>query len=295
MAHLRQSAPLPESKPSSGALVRLCPACGDLLVNGRCPECAPAAPARAYGESSGRKTAIFAASFKSASPAPNASAVDSRRASAEWVMQADEAEPQTRKAHPTLVRTALNEAGELARARLSRETMAYPRRGESASRNQTDPRVNKVPDFRDALGEGPDSAQLQSDARSRATSPVSVASALAAQATASTRHNNAASVAPSSDSPAHPSTSKRVRPSASPSVLTSQPAIPAAAPAAAVTPAQPRVRTLSATGMAAANDLDDAAGLRQATCRFQRANRTKTFAIVLGAGAVIGCLCAALF
>jgi hypothetical protein len=301
MAHLRQSAPLPESQTSPGALIRLCPACGDPLVNGRCPECAPAAPARAYGESSGRKTAIFASSLKSSNAAPAASAVDSRRASAEWVTQADDADPQTRKAHPTLVRTALNEAGELARARLKRETMAYPRRGENGARNQTDPRVKKAPDFGDALahdGLNAENASLEPDStrselHSRATTPVSVASALAAHAA----HNYPRLSGPVSVGPnqvaAHPSTSKRVRPSEKPAARASQPLEPTPPPSVVVEATPPRVRTLSATGMAAADGAHDLSGLVDLDLP-AFSNPGKTLAVVLGLGALLGCLFAAL-
>ncbi len=299
MAHLRQPAPLPESQQSAGALIRLCPACGDPLVNGRCPECAPAAPARAYGESSGRKTAIFASSLKSTNASPAASAVDSRRASAEWVTPADDADPQTRKAHPTQVRTALNEAGELARARLKRETMAYPRRGENGARNQTDPRVKKVPDFRDALSapgaHDADDAPTalgasddgRSDLRSRATTPVSVASALAQ---ASARLGGSVS---SKQHQAHPSTSKRVRPTDKPGARTSQPLEPTAIPAVAVEPTPAPIRTISATALAATdgpNDHSTLVDLDLPTLAFPG----KTLAIVLGVGALLGCLFAAL-
>jgi len=300
MAHLRQPAPLHESQPSS-ALVRLCPACGDPLVNGRCPECAPAAPARAYGESSGRKTAIFASSLKSGNPAPAASAVDSRRASAEWVTPADDADPQTRKAHPTQVRTALNEAGELARARLKRETMAYPRRGENGVRNQTDPRVKKVPDFRDALqapdapephtdlNDGPHSDGPHSDLHARATTPVSVASALA-QASARLRASVSASP---KQHPAHPSTSRRVRPAEKPAARTSQPLEPTPVAAVAAQPAPAPVRAISVTALAATdgpNDHSTPVDLDLPALAFPG----KTLAIVLGVGALLGCLFAAL-
>jgi len=92
--------------PKVATAERLCSSCGASLIGTRCPECSPVEPARAYHE---RVTQpVVAGSF------------DSRRATGEWMTAPEERDPQTRKAHPTLVRAALDEAEERARDRLAR-------------------------------------------------------------------------------------------------------------------------------------------------------------------------------
>ena len=81
--------------------IRICPACGDVLVAGFCPACAPP-PARSYAERGSRTTAIFSAGGRAPiTPSP----VDSRRAASEWIVGPEELDPQTRKAHPSQLRT----------------------------------------------------------------------------------------------------------------------------------------------------------------------------------------------
>ena|GEM_PF-6362259 len=96
---------------------RLCPACGELLVSSRCPECAPIEPARPYSE---RITQPVSGASGAMSMA---STVDVRRATGEWVTGPDDREPQTRRAHPTLVRTALAEAEERALDKIARSAL----------------------------------------------------------------------------------------------------------------------------------------------------------------------------
>lgn len=97
---------------------RLCPACGELLVSSRCPECAPIEPARPYSE---RITQPISGALGAMSMA--ASTVDVRRATGEWVTGPDDREPQTRRAHPTLVRSALAEAEERALDKIARSAL----------------------------------------------------------------------------------------------------------------------------------------------------------------------------
>lgn len=99
-------------KITASGLHRVCPMCGEMMQSGRCPECSPSEPARAYGE---RRTQRLSG----AAPVV-AAVVDARRTTGEWVTEAEEPEPQTRRAHPTLVRTALAEAEERARDRAQR-------------------------------------------------------------------------------------------------------------------------------------------------------------------------------
>lgn len=72
--------------------VRICPACGDVLVSGVCAACAPP-PARAYHE-------------RAAMPVLGKGLVDSRRANAEWSVSPEDLDPHTRKAHPSQLRSA---------------------------------------------------------------------------------------------------------------------------------------------------------------------------------------------
>lgn len=72
--------------------VRICPACGDVLVSGVCAACAPP-PARAYHE-------------RAALPVVSKGLVDSRRANAEWSVSPEDLDPHTRKAHPGQLRAA---------------------------------------------------------------------------------------------------------------------------------------------------------------------------------------------
>lgn len=72
--------------------VRICPACGDVLVSGVCASCAPP-PARAYHE-------------RATLPAFGKGLVDSRRAAAEWSVSPEDLDPHTRKAHPSQLRSA---------------------------------------------------------------------------------------------------------------------------------------------------------------------------------------------
>lgn len=75
--------------------VRICPACGDVLVSGVCASCAPP-PARAYHE-------------RATLPALGKGLVDSRRAAAEWSVSPEDLDPHTRKAHPSQLRSAPRE------------------------------------------------------------------------------------------------------------------------------------------------------------------------------------------
>lgn len=72
--------------------VRICPACGDVLVSGVCTACAPP-PARAYYERAPLTPA-------------GKGLVDSRRANAEWSISPEDLDPHTRKAHPSQLRSA---------------------------------------------------------------------------------------------------------------------------------------------------------------------------------------------
>ncbi len=119
---------------------RLCPACGELLVSSRCPECAPIEPARPYSERITQPVNAANGAAGAGSLAV-ANAVDVRRATSEWVTGPEDRDPQTRRAHPTLVRTALAEAEERARDTMSRsalvthvESTTRPRFGSTASR-----------------------------------------------------------------------------------------------------------------------------------------------------------------
>lgn len=82
------------------------------MSSGRCLECTPIEPARAYSD---RLTQPL-----TGAPPAIAAVVDVRRTTGEWVTEPDERDPQTRRAHPTLVRTALAEAEERARDRAAR-------------------------------------------------------------------------------------------------------------------------------------------------------------------------------
>lgn len=99
-------------KITATGLHRVCPMCGELLQSGRCPECSPIEPARSYSD---RLTQPLVGA-----PPAISVVVDVRRTTGEWVAEAEEREPQTRRAHPTLVRTALAEAEERARDRAQR-------------------------------------------------------------------------------------------------------------------------------------------------------------------------------
>lgn len=99
-------------KINATGLHRVCPMCGEALQSGRCPECSPIEPARSYSD---RLTQPLVGA-----PPAISVVVDVRRTTGEWVAEADEREPQTRRAHPTLVRTALAEAEERARDRAQR-------------------------------------------------------------------------------------------------------------------------------------------------------------------------------
>lgn len=72
--------------------VRICPACGDVLVSGICSACAPP-PARAYHE-------------RATLPTLGKGLVDSRRAAAEWSVSPEDLDPHTRKAHPSQLQKA---------------------------------------------------------------------------------------------------------------------------------------------------------------------------------------------
>ena len=113
---------------------RVCPTCGELLVSSRCPECVPIEPARSYSDRVTQQ-------ITGAALAGQTNAVDGRRATGEWVTGPDEREPQTRRAHPTLVRSALAEAEERSRDKVARsalvtrvQTQTKPRQGQTAPR-----------------------------------------------------------------------------------------------------------------------------------------------------------------
>ena len=72
--------------------VRICPACGDVLVSGVCAACAPP-PARAYHD-------------RAPLSSLGKGLVDSRRAAAEWSVRPEDLDPHTRKAHPSQLRSA---------------------------------------------------------------------------------------------------------------------------------------------------------------------------------------------
>lgn len=76
--------------------VKICPACGDVLVSGVCAACAPP-PARAYHERG--------APHPLSTPGTKGF-VDSRRAAAEWSVSPEELDPHTRKAHPSQLKPA---------------------------------------------------------------------------------------------------------------------------------------------------------------------------------------------
>ena len=113
---------------------RVCPTCGELLVSSRCPECAPIEPARSYSERVTQQ-------ITGAALAGQTNADDVRRATGEWVNGPDDREQQTRRAHPTLVRSALAEAEERARDKIERSALVTrvqaqtkPRQGSTAPR-----------------------------------------------------------------------------------------------------------------------------------------------------------------
>lgn len=103
----------------SAAPERVCPTCGELLQASRCPECAPIEPARSYAE---RVTQPLNGAPGALGNAL-AHVVDVRRATGEWVTRPDELEPQTRRAHPTLVRSALAEAEARAKDKVARAAL----------------------------------------------------------------------------------------------------------------------------------------------------------------------------
>lgn len=116
--------------PKVATAERLCSSCGSPLVGTRCPECSPIEPARAYHE---RVTQPV-----------GAGSVDGRRANGEWMTAPDERDPQTRRAHPTLVRAALDEAEERARDRLARVALVTPSEAARPRVSSTAPRLRPV-------------------------------------------------------------------------------------------------------------------------------------------------------
>jgi len=147
---------------------RLCPACGEFMVASRCPECAPSEPARPYSE---RVTQPFTG----APGAIGMAVADARRATSEWVTGPDDRDPQTRRAHPTLVRSALAEAEERARDTVARSalvthvaTTTRPRHG------STSPRLRTVTPLPPAPIEAIDAAAVASSAFTAVASEPSV-------------------------------------------------------------------------------------------------------------------------
>jgi hypothetical protein len=109
---------------------RLCPECGEALVAGRCPECSPSLPARSYDERVAQPSGL--------------GAIDARRARSEWVTGPEERDPNTRRAHPTMVRAALAEAEVRARDSLARKVVAMVPAVVERRRRTTAPRVRVV-------------------------------------------------------------------------------------------------------------------------------------------------------